>query len=143
MPVRTSSLPPPAAVPQKDVASSAIAKVEADKLSEVLIPLYNQKNVSSLYDQFDPLAKVQFTQIQLAQQIEKLGSVLGLIEGCAYSHAAVAGDQGGRTYYTLHYKVSLRGGPLPTGTMTLTVVRNADGLGLFGFFINGGSRPSP
>ena len=133
-------VPSPAPQPPKEPTTSAVSKAEADTLAESLIPLYNQKSASSFYDRFDPLAKVQFTQIQLAQQIEKLGSVLGLIEACAYSHATIAGDQGGRTYYTLHYKVSLRGGPMPTGNMTLTVVRNADGLGLFGFFINGGSR---
>ena len=72
--------------------------------------------------------------------MEKLGTLVGRIEGCAYSHATVAGTEGGRTYYTLHYKVSLSGGPIPNGDLTITVTRNADGLGLFGFFINGSSN---
>jgi hypothetical protein len=130
-------LPAPAAEPSKEAATSAIADAEAEKLAKAIVPLYNEKNLSALYDRFDQLAKVQFSQEQLTTQMEKLSTLIGHIEGFAYSHATVAGTQGGRTYYTLHYKVRLSGGPMPTGDMTLTVVRKAEGLGLFGFFING------
>lgn len=133
--------PSPAMAPSKDAATSEITKDEAQKLSETLVPLYNQQNLSALYDQFDPLAKVQFTREQLAAQIEKLGSVIGKIEQCAYSHATVAGVQEGRKFYTLHYKVSLSGNSFPTGSMTLNVYRNDDKLGLYGFFVNGGTAP--
>lgn len=128
----------------KEVATSDITTGQARKLSEALIPLYNQKKFDALYEQFDLLAKVQFSKEQLATQIDKLHSMLGQIDGCAYSHATVAGTQGGRTFYTLHYKVSLSGGQLSNGDLTLTVTRNAEGFGLFGFFINGntgGGRP--
>jgi len=69
--------------------------------------------------------------------MEKLAAVIGHIEGYAYSHATVAGAEGGRTYYTLHFKVSLSGGPFSTGDLTITAARNADGISLFGLFING------
>lgn len=132
--------PTPPAAPSKEAATSDITTDEAKKLSESLIPLYNQRNVTALYDRFDPLAKVQITKDQVAAQVEKLATLLGRVKDCAYSHATIAGAQGGRTYYTLHYKVSLSGGQLPTGTFTLTVARNANELGLFGFFIGGDSR---
>jgi hypothetical protein len=131
--------PTPTAMPSKEIATPDIATDQAKKLSGALIPLYNQKDIPALYDLFDPVAKVQITRDQVAAQIEKLATILGRIEDCAYSHATVAGIQEGRTYYTLHYKVSLSGGQLRAGNMTLTVVRNPDGLGLFGFFLNGSS----
>lgn len=127
----------------KESAAAEVDAQEADKLAESILPLYNQKNISALYERFDQLAKVQFTQEQLTAQIEKLHSLLGRIERCAYSHATVAGTQGGRIFYTLHYKVSLAGGPLPMGDMTLTVTRNAESLGLYGFFVNGSTGPRP
>jgi hypothetical protein len=132
-------VPAPAVGLSKDEVTSAISSIEAIKLEEALVPLYNAKNVSALYERFDPLAKVQFTKEQIAAQMEKLSTFLGHIEGCAYSHATMAGTQGGRTYYTLHYKVSLSGGPIPNGDLTITVARNVEGLSLFGFFINGGT----
>lgn len=127
----------PIAETAKDAPTSAIATREANKLADAMVPLYNEKDISALYSRFDPLAKVQFTKEQLAEQIEKLSGVIGKIESYAYSHATIAGTQEGRTYYTLHYKVRLTGGPLPSGELTLTVVRNGEDLGLFGFFVNG------
>lgn len=129
--------PRPNAEFSKDAPTFAITELEANKAAETVVPLYNEKNISALYERFDPLAKVQFTKEQLAGQIEKLSTLIGGIESYAYSHATVAGIQGGRTYYSLHYKVRLKGGPFPFGELTLTVVRNADGLGIFGLFING------
>ncbi|MFI5335850.1 MAG: hypothetical protein ACHQ5A_03650 [Opitutales bacterium] len=134
-------LPAPAGELSKEAATSAITDGEANKMAGAMVPLYNERNVSALYERFDQLAKVQFTKEQLTTQMEKLGTVIGRIDGYAYSHATVAGNQGGRTYYTLHYKVSLSGGPFPTGDLTITVARNAEGLSLFGFFINGTSGP--
>lgn len=123
----------------KDTTTTAVPASEANKLAEAIIPLYNEKNISAFYDRFDQLAKVQFTKEQLTAQIEKLSAIFGRIEGCAYSHATIADAQGGRTYYTLHHIVNLSSGSFSTGNLTLTVIRNADGLGLLGFFINGTS----
>ncbi len=134
---RPSSVP--TAAPAKDATTTAISEGEANKLADTLVPLYNQKDFSALYDRFDRLAQAQFTKTQLTEQIEKLGSLLGRIEKYAYSHATVAGAQSGRNFYTLHFKVSLSGGPIPNGDMTLTVARIGDGLGLFGFFVSGGT----
>jgi len=124
-----------------DAATAAVGKGDASQLAEIIVRLYNKKDLSMLYEQFDPLARVQFTKEQLSAQMEKFNTLIGRIESYAYSHATLAGNQDGRTYYTLHFKVSLSGGSFSVGNMTFTVVRNAEGLGLFGFFINGTSGP--
>ena len=129
--------PIPAVGSPNETTTSAVASNEADKMAAVLVPLYNKKNTAALYDQFDSLAKIQITKEQMTAQMGKLSTLIGRIDSYAYSHTTMAGTQGGRTFYTLHYKVRLSEGQLPTGDMTLTVTRNAGGLSLFGFFING------
>jgi hypothetical protein len=129
--------PVPTGQSPKDDATSAVSKSEANKMAAAMVPLYNEKNSTALYEQFDRLAKVQLPREQTIAQMEKLYPLIGRIEDYAYSHATVAGAQGGRTYYTLHYKVRLSNGSFPSGDMTITVVRNAEGLSMFGFFING------
>lgn len=119
--------------------STAIKEGEANKIAATVIALYNAKNTEALYEQFDPLAKAQFTRQQLDSQMEKLSSLLGRVENCAYSHATAAGNQNGRDYYVLHFKVGLSGGPFASGDLTLSVSRTTGGLGLFGFFLNGRS----
>lgn len=117
--------------------TSDVTVSEANKMGEAMVALYNSRNIDAIFNQFDPLAQVQFSKEQLATQVEKLVSVVGRIESHAYSHATAAGSQGGRKYYVLHYKVRMSGGTLPNCTMTITVSRKPEGLSLFGFFING------
>lgn len=118
-------------------STSEITKAQAEKLASVVIPIYNRKDTNALFDLFDPLAQVQFTKEDLTTQIGKLTVLMGQIESSAYSHATVAGKNDGRTYYTLHYKVKLSGGQIPTGEMTITAAEGDSGLSLFGFFIKG------
>jgi hypothetical protein len=124
-----------------DVAvTTAIKEQEANKIAATVIAEYNAKNIQALYELFDPLAKAQFTKQQFESQMEKLSSVLGHVDNCAYSHATSEGNHNGRDYYVLHYKVGLSGGPFSSGDLTISVSRTPNGLGLFGFFINGTSR---
>jgi hypothetical protein len=134
--------PAPAVEGTKAKTTSAVGVAEADKIAESIVGLYNTKDTAALYDKFDQLAKVQITKQHFSSQMEKMVPLIGRIESFAYSHATSAGTQNGREYYILHYKVSLSGGPFSAADMTITVTRNADGLGLFGFFINGISQRS-
>jgi hypothetical protein len=128
--------------PAERIATSEITKAQAEKIADTVIPVYNTKDSSALFDLFDPLAQIQFTKEDLATQIEKLSVLMGQIDSSAYSHATIAGNNDGRTYYTLHYKVRLTGGQIPTGEMTLNVVKNGTGLILYGFFIKGNTGTS-
>lgn len=129
----------PSAVLSEKTTTNAISRAEADKLAAEIVPLFNAGDIPTLYARFDPLAKVQFTQEKLATDMEKLGKLLGSIKECAYSHAELAGKQGGRTYYFLYYEVRLSGGTFPTGELKVTVTRTDTGISLFGFFLNGKS----
>ena len=121
----------------KRVSTSEITKAQAEKLADTVIPVYNRKDTNALFALFDPLAQVQFTKEDLTTQIQKLVVLMGQVESSAYSHATVAGNDDGRTYYTLNYKVKLSGGQIPTGEMTITAAKSGTGLSLFGFFIKG------
>lgn len=101
-----------------------------------MVDRYNAKDVAGLYAQFDPVAKMQFTQDKIAEVVDKLHQLGGRVDDFAYSHLEPAGNHNGKDFLTLHYKVRLSGGVLSSGEMKLTVVQDGDELALYGFFIN-------
>ena len=126
----------------KVVESSVISEAEAGTLAKDVIAHYNNRDSAALYQMFDPLARIQITQKQLADQTNRLQDLLGSVGEVVYSHAELVGTSDGKTYYALHYRVSMLEGPFQNGTLKLTVVQNKDNLGLFGFFLNGSGAPS-
>ena len=117
-----------------------ISDAEASSLAAEVVKIYNAKDDAALFAKFDSLAKAQLTQEQLTAQMQQLYPVMGTISDAAFSSAVLAGNDGGRDYYSLNYKVRLTGGPFSTGDMKLSVTRRESGLGLVGFFINGTSQ---
>ena len=117
-----------------------ISDADANRLASEVVKIYNAKDNVALFAKFDSLAKAQLTQAQLTAQLDQLYPVMGTISDAAISNAVLAGNDGGRDYYSLNYKVRLSGGPFSTGDMKLTVTRRDKGLGLVGFFINGTSQ---
>lgn len=126
--------------PSAAVPDSVISEAEATSLAKDLIPLYNNQDVSGLYQRFDALARVQFSEKQLSEQLIKLVPSFGTVNDFAYSYANISGTDAGRTFYTLHYKVQLSGAAFEHGDLTLTVTKKDKGLALFGFFINSSTR---
>ena len=114
-----------------------VSEVEALELAKLAMKLYNGQDSATFYEAFDGIAKAQLTQEQLAAQLDQLYPVIGSVSDAAFSSAVLAGNDGGREYYNLNYKVRLTGGPFSSGDMKLTVIRRDGQLGLVGFFING------
>lgn len=121
-------------------AGVAVSEVEANAIAEEIVKLYNAKDDAGIYEKFDSIAKAQITQDELVTQLNKLYTLMGTISDPGFSSAVLAGNDKGRDYYTLNYKVRLRGGTFTSGDMKLTVTRREDGLGLIGFFITGASH---
>jgi hypothetical protein len=48
----------------------------------------------------------------------------------------VAGNQDGKQFKTIFYKVRLSGRSIPTGEMKITVANEGGSLGVYGFFLN-------
>lgn len=119
------------------VGESVISESKANDLAKEIVALYNKNDPTGLYAKLDNLARVQISQEQLTRQIQKLHSLLGEVSNYAYTNSEIAGTSGGKTFYNLNYKVALSGGTFAHGTMKLTVVKNSDGFGLVGLFING------
>lgn len=117
-----------------------IAEARADHLASEVIERFNARDNAGMYSLFDDLARTQLTREQVDGQMEKLYQVIGHVEDSAYSSAVLAGNDNGRDYYHLNYKVRLSEGPFTTGDMRLTVIRHGDELGLVGVFINGTSK---
>ena len=119
------------------LGKSVISESEANDLAKDVVALYNKSDPGALYAKLDNLARVQISQEQLTQQVQKLHSLLGDVTNYAYTNAELAGTHEGRTFYNLNYQVALSGAAFAHGTMKLTYVKNSDGYGLVGIFING------
>jgi hypothetical protein len=118
-------------------AAVVVSDPQANSLATRVLALYNAKDTAGLYQSFDPLAKAQLTREQLSGQLDTLYPVMGKISDAAFSNAVLAGNDGGRDYYHLNYKVRLEGGAFTTGEMRITVTPRGTGFGIVGFFING------
>jgi len=136
-PTATNNAEPSASAKSKlDISDS-----QASALAAGVVKLYNAKDNFGLYQSFDSLAKAQLTQEQLTGQLNQLYPIMGTISDAAFSNAVLAGNDAGRDYFHLNYKVRLTGGPFTAGDMRLTVTPRDDGFGLVGFYINGTSQP--
>ena len=116
---------------------SVISESKANELAKGVVALYNKNDPVELYAKLDNIARVQISQEQLTQQIQKLHSLLGEVSNYAYTDSELGGMSEGRTFYIVNYQVALSGGAFAHGTLKLTFVKNADGFGLVGIFING------
>ena len=119
-----------------------VTEAQASALAADILRLYNAKDDVGLFNKFDALARAQLTQEQLSNQLAKLYPVMGTVSDAAFSNVVFAGNDAGRDYYTLNYKVRMAGGPFNAGDMRLTVTKKENGLGLVGFFLNGTSQTS-
>lgn len=125
---------------QAQAQAPDIAEAKADHLASDVIERFNARDNAGMYSLFDDLARTQLTREQVDEQMAKLYQVIGRVDDSAYSGAVLAGNDSGRDYYHLNYKVRLSEGPFTTGDMRLTVIRRGDELGLVGMFINGTSK---
>lgn len=116
-------------------AKHDVPKDKAMALARIVVDKYNANDVASLYAQFDTLAKMQFSQEQLIESVKKLKLFASQVDDFTYSHAELAGKQGGKEFLTLIYKARLSGGSFPQGEIKLNVVYEEGRLALFGFFL--------
>lgn len=114
-----------------------VSKEEAMALAQRIVQRYNEQDVDGLYAQFSDVARVQFPKEKLTESMAKLHSVVGRVDEYAYTHTAAAGSQDGKEFRTIHYRVRLSGGAMPTGEMKITVAQEGQSLALYGFFLNG------
>jgi hypothetical protein len=118
----------------------SVKKFSDEKINSIArqtVALYNQKKSSELYATFDGIARVQFSEKTLSDQMARLHSMVGTIGDFAYSHTQFLGTQETKEFYNVLYKVRLQGGTFRTGELKLTVYEKGDGLALVGFFLNG------
>lgn len=121
-------------------ASSQVSEKEANEIARALIDVYNTGNTHELYLKFDQLARIQFSEQKMTEEMSKLNSMVGKVQDFAYVNSVVAGKEGGRTFITLNYKARLSGGAFDKGTIRITVSRKDGTLGVFGFYVNGESH---
>jgi hypothetical protein len=98
---------------------------------------FNSRNWTSLYDQFDPVAQVQFTQENLKEQFDKLGPLIGTIERAEYSHFKFLSRQDSGDLFELNYVLQVSGGTFASGVLKITFVDRGDHPGIYSVFING------
>ncbi|MDO8388773.1 MAG: hypothetical protein Q7T13_20540 [Polaromonas sp.] len=112
---------------------------EATELAQSVVDLYNDNKIHELYLKFDDLAKLQFSEQKLSDELTKLRAVVGRVDQFAYANTELAGKDAGRTYLTLHFKARVSGAAFTSGTVKLTVSRKDGRLALYGFFLGGQS----
>ncbi|MBU2707685.1 hypothetical protein KCM76_16960 [Zooshikella marina] len=127
-----------AAIQEQDKDQTKNVSAEsANLVAEPLVRLYNEKQHSKIYELFDDLAKVQFTEETLKEQIEKVYKMVGRVDKFIYSHSEYVGVVNGKQYYNLHFQVKLSGSDFTKGSMKVTVVDLQGKYGLIAFFVNG------
>jgi hypothetical protein len=113
-----------------------VPKEQAMALAKKVVQRYNDKDLDGLYAEFSDVARMQFTKEKLRETVDKLHSVAGRVDDFAYSHSAIVGNQDGKQFKTLFFKLRLSGGSMPVGEMKITVAVDGKDLPLYGFFIN-------
>lgn len=130
----------PVAMADSSATNVDISGAEANALAAVATRLYNTNDTAKFYEEFDSIAKAQFTKEQFVAQLDALYHLMGAISDVAFSSATLAGTESGRDYYYLNFKVRLKGGPFGSGDMKLTAIRRDGHLALVGFYLNGSSQ---
>jgi len=121
------------------VSNSSTFEISSEKASAVATPLveaFNKKDIDSLYMQFSELARLQVTKQKVQESVEGLYPITGQIKKFVFSHVQPVGEQDGKKFVTLLYKLQLEGGTMPIGELKITVVVQGETLSVYGFFIN-------
>lgn len=131
----TSKLPSHSSPP----SSSSTFEISSDKASAVASPLveaFNRKDIDSLYMQLSELARIQVTKEKVQESVDGLYPLTGKIKKFVFSYAQPVGEQEGKKFVTLFYKLQLEGGTMPAGELKITVAVQGENLSVYGFFIN-------
>ena len=102
---------------------------------ERVVELYNRRDHEGLYALFNPQARVEISQQQLAGQLQKLHQLFGNIDDHAYANAVKLGEKGGASYYQLFFNARV-GSKDGKATVKLSLVVENDAISLYGFSIN-------
>jgi hypothetical protein len=102
---------------------------------ERVVELYNRHDHEALYALFNPLARVEISQQQLAGQLQKLHQLFGDIDDHAYVNAVRLGEKANASYYQLFFnaRVSSKEGQ---ATLKLSLVVENNAISLYGLRIN-------
>jgi hypothetical protein len=120
-------------------ASAEVSEKDAAGLVREIVDLYNENKIHELYLRFDELARVQFTEKKLTDDLFKLNKMTGKVDEFAYVNSEYAGREAGRSYIALNYKARLTGGPFTAGSIRVTVMKKDGRVVLLGFFVNANS----
>ena len=117
--------------------ANQVTEKEALEFARSVVDLYNENKAHEIYLKFDDLARIQFTEKKLTDDLTKLGTLVGHVDEFAYVNTEISGKDSGRTYLALNFRARLSGATSSTGAIKLTVARKEGRLSLFGFFITG------
>jgi hypothetical protein len=123
------------------LASREMSEKDVASLVRNVVSLYNENRIHDLYLAFDDLARVQFTEQKLSEEIAKVRALAGNIDDYAFLSSEVAGKQGDKSVITLTYKARLSGTSFTFGTLRVTVMKKDGKPALLGFFVNAQSAP--
>ena len=120
--------------------ANQVTEKEALEFARTVVDLYNENKTHELYLKFDDLARIQFTEQKLTDELAKLNTLVGRVDEFAYVNAEITGKDAARTYLALNFRARISGATFTAGTVKLTVARKNGRLSLYGFFINGQSN---
>ena len=113
-----------------------ISSEKASAVAKPVVEAFNNKDIDALYMQFSELARLQVTKQKVQESVEGLYPITGKIKKYVFSYAQNIGEQEGKKFVTLFYKLQLEGGKMPAGELKVTVAVDGENLSLYGFFIN-------
>lgn len=122
-------------------ASREVSEKDAASLVRNVVSLYNEDRIHELYLKFDDLARVQFSEQKMSEEMAKVRAIAGKVEEYAFLNSEAAGKQGDRPVITLTYKARLSGASFTSGTLRVTIMKKEGQLALLGFFVNAQSTP--
>lgn len=114
--------------PTKELPPAAAAI--RDEAPTRIVDAYNRRDFAALYDVFDPFAKSQVSQEQVAAPFSKTRDALGEITSTEFTHYAFVGHQKDRDWYELYFHMDLSGGDVSSGILKITVAGVGDHFGI-------------
>jgi len=123
-------------------ASREISEKDAGSLVRKVVSLYNDNKIHDLYLTFDELARVQFTEQKLSEEMAKVRALAGQIDEYAFLKSEVVGKQNDRSVIKLTYQARLSGTGFKSGTLSVAVMKKEGQLALLGFFVNAQTSPT-
>ncbi len=115
-----------ASLPETGVVSYARQVVDA----------YNNNDAERLYSLYHEEAQMKLTRDQVAAQLERLRSQFGVIERVSYINNIRLGEKGQEEYFQAHFSASLANPALDGAQLMLHLIREADGISLYGMRLN-------